>query len=537
MKMRVIFALLCLIAFSAHAQVKLRYQIDKGDTVERTITASGEEQMNIDVNTLSGGIHALTYTLLDASGNASATQTRFFVKPKDNLFAHGPATLCYWVDNGAMQSQTVTGNGLQSIDYDANALSGGLHAFYYMLTDSLGKTAATQTRFFVKPKDNLFAHGPTTLYYWVDDGTKQKKTVATNGLINLDVNALAMQDGIHMLTYMLADSLGKTSATQTRMFVKQQAFAGGFAGYDYWVNSQTEQLVRTEFAIPRSAFTLDEAFTMPQLPFDGNRCDIYSDDDGISWACNADTLHLSFFTESGARFDTAFVYLDIRTAQPCLDEQATEHIADNFEGNLLLRRSLRPGSWNTLCLPFPMTRAEVRALWGNDTKLALLEGTEEWGTDEMKLVFSLTRGGIEANVPYLIQVEETMGDMHWMTNRAVVWQERPEVQAGAITFLGNYRSGVTVPEGDYYVSQDKFYRSKGLSTMLAYRGSFRDNAPLGSRRLSFYLRGEDDVVTRIDVPDVEGPNGKAYDLSGRQRDRQGKGILIYDGKKWMKKNR
>jgi len=37
----------------------------------------------------------------------------------------------------------------------------------------------------------------------------------------------------------------------------------------------------------------------------------------------------------------------------------------------------------------------------------------------------------------------------------------------------------------------------------------RGVCPLGSRRLSFYLRGEDDVVTRINVPDVEGPNGKA----------------------------
>lgn len=65
----------------------------------------------------------------------------------------------------------------------------------------------------------------------------------------------------------------------------------------------------------------------------------------------------------------------------------------------------------------------------------------------------------------------------------------------------------------------------------------RGVCPLGSRRLSFYLRGEDDVVTRIDVPDVEVTNGKAYDLSGRQRDRQWKGVLIYDGKKWMRKNR
>lgn len=375
------------------------------------------------------------------------------------------------------------------------------------------------------------------LCYKIDDGGIVEQPIETNVEVMLNIDMNELESGIHVLNLILTDSLGKASATQTRIFVKQQAFAGGFTGYDYWVNSQTDQLVRTEFSIPRSAFTLDEAFTMPQLPFDANRCDIYSDEDGISWACNADTLHLSFFTESGARLDTAFVYLDIRTAQPCLDEQATEHIADNFEGNLLLRRSLRPGSWNTLCLPFPMTRAEVRALWGNDTKLALLEGTEEWGTDEMKLVFSLTRSGIEANVPYLIQVEETVGDMHWMTNRAVVWQEQPEVQAGAITFLGNYRSGVTVSEGDYYVSQDKFYRSKGLSTMLAYRGFFHDYMPSGSRRLSFYLRDEDNVVTRIDVPNVEELSGKAYDLSGRQRDRQRKGILIYDGRKWMKTNR
>lgn len=375
------------------------------------------------------------------------------------------------------------------------------------------------------------------LRYQIDKGSISERTVTANGEEQIDIDANALTDGIHMLTYTLTDSQGKASASQTRMFVKQQAVEGSFTGYDYWVNGKTDQLVHTELPTPRSTFTLDETFTMPQLPFDAQRCDIYNDEDGISWACNADTLHLSFFTENGARLDTALVYMDVRTAQPCLDEQAEEHLSDNFTGDLLLRRSLRTNSWNTICLPFSLTREEVYDVWGSQTQLAKLEGTKEWGTDEMKLIFTLTTEGIEANVPCLIKTAGTVSDRLWMTNRTVTWQEQPELRVGDISFLGNYRSGVTVPTGDYYVSQEQFYKSKGLSKMDAYRGWFHDHQASSSRRLVFQLVDDEGETTRIDLqPTEETAKSSSYDLRGMHRPSGSqRGMFIYDGKKLMRK--
>lgn len=219
-----------------------------------------------------------------------------------------------------------------------------------------------------------------------------------------------------------------------------------------------------------------------------------------------------------------------------LSESDVNHPVEEYNGDVVLKRTFTNDHWNTLCLPFSMTTEEVKATWGIDTQIASFIGTKYWGTDEMELRFKLEGRGIEAHVPCLIKTSEDIGQVV-LTDRTVTWVEQPELRVDDISFLGNYQSGVTVPVGDYYISGDLFYRSQGLSTMQAYRGWFHDHQASSSRRLVFQLVDDEGETTRIDLqPTEETAKSSSYDLRGMHRPSGSqRGMFIYDGKKLMRK--
>lgn len=91
-----------------------------------------------------------------------------------------------------------------------------------------------------------------------------------------------------------------------------------------------------------------------------------------------------------------------------LSEDSTTHDVDYAVENalLVLHRSFRVGGWNTLVLPFNMTGAQVREMFGNETQLARVRGAE--GDDELTIEFDTIdldadEYALSANVCYLIR--------------------------------------------------------------------------------------------------------------------------------------
>lgn len=91
-----------------------------------------------------------------------------------------------------------------------------------------------------------------------------------------------------------------------------------------------------------------------------------------------------------------------------LDEDSTVHSKTYSVSNglLALRRNFRLGRWNTLVLPVNLTGTQVLELFGEDTRLAVLSGSEVG--DDISIAFDLVDlntddVALQANVCYFIQ--------------------------------------------------------------------------------------------------------------------------------------
>ena len=217
-----------------------------------------------------------------------------------------------------------------------------------------------------------------------------------------------------------------------------------------------------------------------------------------------------------------------------LDENATSVDYEDGLVNVLLRRVLKVNSWNTLCLPFAMSREEVETTWGEGSLVASLEEVEYESEAFASLRFRIHRYGIEANKPCLLMPTQNVPEVT-IPYRDVEWQVQPEHALINFTFKGVYVSGQTVPVGDYYLSNDVIYRSQGLSTMKGYRGWFHDNLS-GSSSRQFRLKFVDeDETTSIIEPVVESDGYFVYDLRGVKRPSSQRGLIIENHKKKLHK--
>ena len=117
-------------------------------------------------------------------------------------------------------------------------------------------------------------------------------------------------------------------------------------------------------------------------------------------------------------------------------------------------------------------------------------------------------------------------------------------------FVGTYVANTMVPTGAFFLSGNKFWKSKGMTPIRALRGYFVFNNTMGNNdandvkfQLTFYDDGMSSSIEHIetDASDMMLPsNSKAYTLDGRQVNyRNGlhptKGIYIINGKKTVVK--
>ena len=205
--------------------------------------------------------------------------------------------------------------------------------------------------------------------------------------------------------------------------------------------------------------------------------------------------------------DENIVYNDIRIAA-----------ANGGTGDVTITRNIAAGQWNTLCLPFSMTAAQVTETFGTGTKLAKFTSYD--ATAKELTMTSAT--DITAGQPCMIWVETAVGEAK--TISGVTYSSAdPVVTQNGVTFQGTYQSG-NIPSGAYFVSANNLYQSNGSSTIKPFRGYF--TAPEGARLLFA------DDATGIASIIQSTARHEVYDLQGRKvNGMPQKGLYIIDGKK------
>lgn len=238
-----------------------------------------------------------------------------------------------------------------------------------------------------------------------------------------------------------------------------------------------------------------------------------------------------------------------------LDENSTEGPASS-DGpvNVKVLRTIKGGEWNTICLPFTMSSAQISAALGS-IELADFVDYEVTKSGDKNIAILVnfspvnTSDGMEANHPYLIR---TSSDISEFSVPGVVLEPDEEnaltvyfIRKGKQTIdmgymIGTYHAQTTVPADNLFISSNKFYYSTGKTKMQAYRAYFEltdilDRNESASSKITFMFSDTDRIEgLRIYPAD----SSAIFDLQGRKvadsvKDVQSlpKGVYIINGKK------
>ena len=241
---------------------------------------------------------------------------------------------------------------------------------------------------------------------------------------------------------------------------------------------------------------------------------------------------------------------------------------NNKTYNLKMRRTIKASKWNTVCLPFDMTAEEITTTFGTGTKVETFNSLKyDTSTETTTLQFSKaeaeTEGGavIKAGTPYLLKPGKTTDiSIFEIKGRKIECESVDYVPAGTkkdatttdgtvyLTMQGEYNHRMISPDeatdgkSIYVISNDKIYYVNSDVEMKGFRcyfvaeesaaGSPAEGASLFSSAKVMHADGTSTDL-RLIKADATGEGGAVYDLLGRKRDEQTKGIVIVNGKKMI----
>ena len=189
---------------------------------------------------------------------------------------------------------------------------------------------------------------------------------------------------------------------------------------------------------------------------------------------------------NGENLDDVEFAVNITEFRTILDESSTS-VPEAANGvNVRVKRAILANEWSTICLPFAMTEAQVKAAFGNDVQLGNFCDTESTYDDDDNVVgISISfedATEIEANHPYIIKVSSPITEFT-VDNVDVAPAEDDaliEVDNGLTGrrrvvyggFYGTYHAQTELEKFALFMNSNKFWYSAGLTKMKAFRAYF-----------------------------------------------------------------
>lgn len=250
-------------------------------------------------------------------------------------------------------------------------------------------------------------------------------------------------------------------------------------------------------------------------------------------------------TDGQTTIDMPDVTFSITVGNPwiTLDENSeTLPPTTDEEVEILVKRTIRANQWNTICLPFAMTEAQVKEAFGEDVQLAeFLEYEANDDLTEIAVIFLLSEDGLMANYPYIIKtgkdISEFMVSSTLEPNEEDAYAEFTNGRTGSRkevygTFYGTLRAGQGLLDNHLFLNQGNFWYSTGNNTIKAFRGYFDFVDILSSKESASNVRmiigGSETAIESLAGVDE---NNTLYDLQGRKVKTPNGGIYINKGKK------
>lgn len=222
--------------------------------------------------------------------------------------------------------------------------------------------------------------------------------------------------------------------------------------------------------------------------------------------------------------------------------------------DIIVKRTINANEWSTLVLPFDMTEAKVKEIFGNDVILAEFdrydvekEGSEVTGITVNFEEANLAGEGFCANCPYLIKTSQDI------TSFEVKAEIDPDEENAIAEFTngksgskkvvygtmqGTLHAGSVVPANSLFLNGNDFWYSTGTTKIKAFRAYFTFQDVLsgvgGAAKMRFFIGNEETSISDVDAG--LGATKDVYTLQGVALGKKNvhdlpKGIYIIEGKK------
>jgi hypothetical protein len=196
--------------------------------------------------------------------------------------------------------------------------------------------------------------------------------------------------------------------------------------------------------------------------------------------------------------------------------------------SIVLNRTIKADTWNTIWLPFSMTEAELKATFGDDVEIAQFSETPNANVPGQSTInFNKSDKAISPNVPVLLKTS-TAGTAYEIAGRTIV-AGTPTTAGTNFDFVGTTAASTTVAEGDYFIGSNKLFTSTGSTTLKGTRAYLQGKSE-GARIVNFSIDGnETTAIENLEQGTIT--TGKVYNLQGQEVKSAQKGIFIQNGKK------
>lgn len=183
-------------------------------------------------------------------------------------------------------------------------------------------------------------------------------------------------------------------------------------------------------------------------------------------------------------------------------------------------------------MPFDLSDEQITAAFGSAVKVAAYKGATKNDNGTYTLNFTtLSTRAISANVPVFIYGANNL-DGYTFTGVSVK-AGTPTQEAGDFDFVGTYNT-MTLNKGDWFISSDNnFYRANGKEALKPTRAVFRAKEAVGAKSLSVKMDGNATAIVGIEA-DGSFVTGRMFNLNGQQVGNDYRGIVIVNGKKYLK---
>lgn len=268
------------------------------------------------------------------------------------------------------------------------------------------------------------------------------------------------------------------------------------------------------------------------------------DSNSKTWTGSAKALTMEVAKDQ-VFIQTMTIYFVKDTETITFNETATNNNIEAKTGvNVTLKRTMKAGVWNTICLPFDLDQTKITTAFGDGVKVAQLDGNSTGTTLSFKNV-----DAIKATIPYLIKPSDVK------TSNEYVFENVNIDAANVSPYLDSTKSdfafkGIynmvdittdvtevgTGYKAAFLGANNTVFGAQSNTKMKGFRAYFAIPTGVKASELRVVIDGTATSIKNIDSEVVES-NAPVYNLQGQRVDGNNltPGIYVKAGKKFVVK--